>query len=289
MSSAVELLLAAGHFLQLESGWTTTELLTLLAGGSVQTSFSTHRSCCTGGIERSSQIDAHEEAIIELERLQALLQCRLESMECWVSQLWNLPVDDQCSRLLENISSCAKRTVSELNACLAVFRGSPVDEPLVFDLPRVVLPFLNDEPPAVTRDEPAPVIEYMTPAVEEYVSPAVTYTAPFPVTEYVASTPAGMFDKLVPVDEPAPFERLQQHTVEVPMPQILKEAVEGDDLAPFEHVQQQTVDVPMPQILKETVGVDELDPLERLQQQTVEVPMPRILKETVEADKLGSI
>ena len=32
LSSAVELLLAAGCFLQLESGWTTTELLALLAG-----------------------------------------------------------------------------------------------------------------------------------------------------------------------------------------------------------------------------------------------------------------
>ena len=47
--------------------------------------------------------------------------------------------------------------------------------------PSVVLPFLDDdiEPPAVTRDEPAPVIEKMTPAVKEYVSPTVTYTAAF--------------------------------------------------------------------------------------------------------------
>ena len=39
---------------------------------------------------------------------------------------------------------------------------------LVFDLPRVVLPFLHDDivSLAVTRDEPAPVIEYMTPAVK---------------------------------------------------------------------------------------------------------------------------
>ena len=51
---------------------------------------------------------------------------------------------------------------------------------------------------------------------------AVTDTAPFPVTEYVASTLAGLFDKLFPVDELAPFERLQQQTVEVPILQILK-------------------------------------------------------------------
>ena len=107
MSSAVDLLLAAGRFLQLESGWTTTELLALLAGGSVETRGSTQRSCCTGGIERSSQIDAHEEVIIEVERVQALLECRLESMEGWVTQLWNLehgllgPFDEQCSRSLE--------------------------------------------------------------------------------------------------------------------------------------------------------------------------------------------
>ena len=49
------------------------------------------------------------------------------------------------------------------------------------------------------------------------------------MTEYVASTPAGMFDKLLPVDELAPFERLQQRTVEVPMPRILKEIVEVTD------------------------------------------------------------
>ena len=79
---------------------------------------------------------------------------------------------------------------------MAVFGGSLGDEPLVFDLPRVVL-FLDDdiEAPAVTRDEAAPVIEYMTPAVKKYVSLAVTYTAPSPMTEFVASTPAGMFDK----------------------------------------------------------------------------------------------
>ena len=159
----------------------------------------------------------------------------------------------------------------------------------MFDLPRVVLPFLDDdiEPPAVTRDERAPVIEKMTPAVKEYVSLSVTYTAPSPVTEYVASTSAGMFDKLFPVDELAPFERVQQQTVDVPMPQIMKEKAEADELDPLQRLQQRTVDVPMPQILKDTAEADELDPLEGLQQRTVEVPMPRILKETVEADKLA--
>ena len=123
VSSAVELLLAAGRFLQLDSGGTTTDLLTLLAGGSFETS----------GIECSSEIDSHEEAIIELERVQALLECRLGSMEGWVTQLCNFGhgllglCNEQCSRSLENISSCAKRTVSELNACMAVFGGSLVD------------------------------------------------------------------------------------------------------------------------------------------------------------------
>ena len=139
---------------------------------------------------------------------------------------------------------------------------------------------------AVTRDEPAPVIEYMTPAVEEYVSPAFTYTAPSPVTECVASTPADMLDKLFPVDELVPLERLQQQTVEVPMPQILKVTVGLDELATFERVQQQTVDVPMPQILKEADEVSELAPFERGQQQTVDVPMPQILKE---ADDVGEL
>ena len=108
-------------------------------------------------------------------------------MEGQVTQLWNLEhgllglCSEQCSRSLENISSCAKRTVSELSACMAVFGGSLVDEPFVSDLPRFVLPFLDDdiEPPAVTRDKPAPVIEKMTPAIKEYVSPTVTYTAAF--------------------------------------------------------------------------------------------------------------
>ena len=85
----MELSRAAGRFLQLESGLTTAELLALLAGGSFDTSGSTQQSRCTGGIERGSQIDAHEEAIIELERVQALLECRVGSMEGWVTQLWN--------------------------------------------------------------------------------------------------------------------------------------------------------------------------------------------------------
>ena len=224
---------------------TTTELLALLAGGSFETTGVSQQSCCSSGSERGSQIDAHEEAIIELERVQALLECRLESMESRVTQLWNLvhgllgPCNEHCSRSLENISFHAKRTVSELNACMAVFGGSLVDEPFVSDLPKVVLPFLDDdiEPLATTRDEPDPVIECLTPAVEEYVTPAVTYTVPSPVTEYVASTPAGMFDKLFP-DELVPLERLQQN-FDVSMPQILKDADEVSELAPFERVQQQ--------------------------------------------------
>ena len=60
----------------------------------------------------------------------------------------------------------------------------------------------------------------------------------------MASTLADMFDKFFPVDELAPFERVQQQTVDVPMPQILKETAEAEKLAPFERVQQQTVDVP---------------------------------------------
>ena len=121
--------------------------------------------------------------------------------------------------------------MSELNACIAVFGGSLVDEPRVFDLPRVVLPSLEDdiEPPAVTHDEPAPVIEYMSPSVNEYVAPApaATNTAPSPVIEDVASTPAAIFDKAASVDELAPFEREQQQTVEVPMPQILRDSFGG--------------------------------------------------------------
>ena len=38
---------------------------------------------------------------------------------------------------------------------------------------------------------------------------------------------------------------------------ILKETVEADELASFERVQQQTVDVPMPQILTQTIEVTE--------------------------------
>ena len=135
---------------------------------------------------------------------------------------------------------------------MAVFGGSLDDEPLVVDLLRVVLPILEDDVEslavAATHDEPAPVIEYMTPAVNEYVAlaPALTYIAPSPVMEYVAST-------LALVDELAPFEREQQQTVEVPMPQSLKETVEVDEMAPCERVQQQTVEVPLPQILEETV------------------------------------
>ena len=88
----------------------------------------------------------------------------------------------------------------------------------------------------------------MTPAVKEFVSLAVTYTAPSPVTEFVASTPSGMYEKSFLVDVLAPFERVQQQTVDVPMPRILNETVEADKLAPTERVQQQTVDVPMPQV-----------------------------------------
>ena len=47
------------------------------------------------------------------------------------------------------------------------------------------------------------MIEYVTPAVNEYVAlaPAVTYTAPCPVIEYVAATLVGTFDKSARVDE----------------------------------------------------------------------------------------
>ena len=40
--------------------------------------------------------------------------------------------DEQCSGSLENVLCFAKRTVSELSACMAVFGGSLVDEPLAF-------------------------------------------------------------------------------------------------------------------------------------------------------------
>ena len=59
------------------------------------------------------------------------------------------------------------------------------------------------------------------------------------MTEYVASTPAGMLDEL------APFERVPLQTVDVPMPEILKETAEADEFAPFERLQQQTVEVPV--------------------------------------------
>ena len=111
MSSAVELSRAAGRFPRLESGRTTAELLASLVAWSFERSDSTQQSRCTAGIE---------EAIIELERVQAFMECRVGSMEGWVTKLWNLghkvpgPFDDQC----------ANRTVSELNACMAVFGGS---------------------------------------------------------------------------------------------------------------------------------------------------------------------
>ena len=59
--------------LQLEGCWTTTELLALLAGVSLEASDS----------DQGSQIDAHEEAVIDLERMQSLMECRAESMESW--------------------------------------------------------------------------------------------------------------------------------------------------------------------------------------------------------------
>ena len=57
---------------------------------------------------------------------------------------------------------------------------------------------------------------------------------------------------------------------------------EGDPESVAERVQQQTVEVPMPQILKETVEIDELVPFDRVQQRTVDVPVSQILEETVE-------
>ena len=56
----------------------------------------------------------------------------------------------------------------------------------------------------------------------------------------VLSTSLRSEDDLVSVSE-----RVQQQTVEVPMPQILRETVEVDKLASFERVQQQSVDVLM--------------------------------------------
>ena len=69
--------------LQLEGCWTTTELLALLAGVSLETSDSTQQVRCIGGTDWGSQIDAYEEAIIDLERVQSLMECRAESMESW--------------------------------------------------------------------------------------------------------------------------------------------------------------------------------------------------------------
>ena len=158
------------------------------------------QSCCTGGIERGSQTDVHEEAIIELARVQALLECRLESMDFLVLAMNSVQDLWKTFHLAPNVQCLNSMRVG-------LFGGSLIDDAFVSDLPKVVLPFLDDdiEPSAVTRDEPAPVIEYMTHAVKEFVSPAVTYTAPSPVTEYVASTPAGLFDKLFPVDGLATF------------------------------------------------------------------------------------
>ena len=62
-----------------------------------------------------------------------------------------------------------------------------------------------------------------------------------------------------------------------------------DELAPFERVPQQTVDVPMPEILKATAVADEFAPFERVPHQTVDVPMPEILKETAEADEFAHL
>ena len=44
------------------------------------------------------------------------------------------------------------------------------------------------------------------------------------------------------------------------VPRILKETVEADKPGPFERVQEQTVDVPLPQILTEAVDVGDLAP-----------------------------
>ena len=87
----------------------------------------------------------------------------------------------------------------------------------------------------------------------------------------------------------APRERVPQQTVEqVPVPQILEEAVEVV-LGPTERVQQRTVEyVPASerQVTEETVVVAVV-PNERVQQWSVDASMPQVLEETVEVVRLA--
>ena len=71
----------------------------------------------------------------------------------------------------------------------------------------------------------------------------------------------------------APTEQVHQRTVEAA-------------LVSLERVQQRTVDVPVPQMLKETLEVVRLVPRERAQQrsdvQIVELPRPQITEDVVQ-------
>ena len=76
-----------------------------------------------------------------------------------------------------------------------------------------------------------------------------------------------------------PHERVQQRTVDAPLPQILKETVEVVGLVPQERVQQridkQIVEFPVPHRVK------------RIDKQFVQVLLPHITKDSVEEFKIA--
>ena len=83
---------------------------------------------------------------------------------------------------------------------------------------------------------------------------------------------------------------MRQQTVELPVPQILKETVEDGRLHPHERMHQRNVEVPMHQIApherdQERIAAQRRDIPEPLVRRTVEVPTPRTLKETAEMDR----
>ena len=78
-------------------------------------------------------------------------------------------------------------------------------------------------------------------------------------------------------------ERMQQRTVDAPMPQVLEETVEVSRLVLHELAQQCTVDAPTPQLSEETVEMSSV-PHERVQQRSGDFPQSP--EETVERERV---
>ena len=220
----VDLLCAAGRFLQVEFGWSVSDPLTRLAATSIP-----------GVLEQglAHQVQDHEVAIVELDReVQELrLFCldegkkrntvnRCEIVHRCESSSTKTDAGEEFVFMepwLSSISWCVNRVFDELDACFAeyhVSQGFGADPDVVLPLMAVQEDLQNKRGSESDTTEDANVNEDT--AVEVPLPQSLKETVE--VTEYVAPASA--------VTDTAPAPVTENETVEVPMPQILNEAVE---------------------------------------------------------------